>query len=409
MASKPKVPFALHQSVTALANFDVPFGLDVALSPDGALVAVNSGEWGDRRLLLIDVASGAVRDGLPQGHRRYELLPSWSPDGQRWVISAGEGDPGKAAGVLTVGERDSGTLKTLHTPKFQYCSRNSQARPSPIVEWAEDSATLVQRTTTRDERNGLFTVDVATGSVRERWLAKGHCDVMAHTISTHGSTRRLYALCGDPGELSGLLWFDGESEKPSGRLPWVFGLRLIATKHGVWALGHPGYCFWVAETKATKVLSARESRKARLEALAGRAKAAWDVDYLNNYAPRDLDPAGTYNIAYGRNGAAAANQTPTLTDGARCFENDLFWETAFAAPFGEDGEDGVVVSDGVGVWKWRATDEGLEQVLLADDLQKSTHRGCRIVGLSAAKDTVAVLWKKDARGAKSVVSLLKVR
>lgn len=405
MASKPKVPFALHESVTVVANFDVPYCVDVALSPDGAIAAVNAAQWSERRLLLIDCKTGAVRDGLPQKHRRYELLPSWSPDGKRWAICAGEGSPAEPTGVITVGDRD-GVTQTLTTPRLRCGTINSQARAAPVVEWAEDSATLVQRTTTRDERNALFFVDVASGRTRELWLDRERCDVFAHTISSHEQKRRVYALSASPGALAGLLWFDGESGAPSGALSWVFGVRLVATKRGVWAFGRPGYCFWVGETEAKEVVSARESREARLDVLAKRAKAKWDVDCVNKSFPRYLDPATTYNIACGRDGAAIGNQTPPPAKGMRCFENDLFWETSFAAPWGEDG---VVVSDGVGVWRWAATDGGLDQVLLADDVQKSTHRGCRIVGLSAANDLVAVLWRKDATGAKGVLSLLKVR
>ena len=43
--------------------------------------------------------------------------------------------------------------------------------------------------------------------------------------------------------------------------------------------------------------------------------------------------------------------------------------------------------------------------VIVDDVQRATHRGARIIGLSVGADTLALLWKKDARGDDVVLSL----
>jgi len=84
----------------------------------------------------------------------------------------------------------------------------------------------------------------------------------------------------------------------------------------------------------------------------------------------------------------------------RCFENELLWETAFAGLLGDD----AAVSDGVAVWRC-GRGAAVTRDLLVEDAARSTFRGARIIGLSTAGDTLALLWKKDARGDKTVLSL----
>ena len=50
----------------------------------------------------------------------------------------------------------------------------------------------------------------------------------------------------------------------------------------------------------------------------------------------------------------------------------------------------------------------ITRTLLADDVQRATHRTARIAGLSTAGDTLALLWKRDARGAATALSLFEV-
>jgi hypothetical protein len=45
---------------------------------------------------------------------------------------------------------------------------------------------------------------------------------------------------------------------------------------------------------------------------------------------------------------------------------------------------------------------------LVDDVQRATYRTARIAGLSTAGDTLALLWKRDARGAATALSLFEV-
>lgn len=92
---------------------------------------------------------------------------------------------------------------------------------------------------------------------------------------------------------------------------------------------------------------------------------------------------------------------PEPAAGVRCFENELLWETSFAGLLGDD----AAVSDGVGVWLWRDDGAAVTRDLLVEDAARSTFRVARIIGLSTAGDTLALLWKKDADGDKTVLSL----
>ncbi|MEZ4391166.1 MAG: hypothetical protein R3A48_08725 [Polyangiales bacterium] len=85
----------------------------------------------------------------------------------------------------------------------------------------------------------------------------------------------------------------------------------------------------------------------------------------------------------------------------RTFEHELFWETSYAARLGDDD---VVISDGIAVFLWREGDAGVTRTRLVEDVARCTHRAARVVGLAARGDTLAVLWKKDALGAKTVLS-----
>jgi hypothetical protein len=83
----------------------------------------------------------------------------------------------------------------------------------------------------------------------------------------------------------------------------------------------------------------------------------------------------------------------------------MLWETSYADRFGDDD---AVVSDGVAVALWRDDGAAITRTLLADDVQRATHRTARIAGLSTAGDTLALLWKRDARGAATALSLFEV-
>ncbi len=132
---------------------------------------------------------------------------------------------------------------------------------------------------------------------------------------------------------------------------------------------------------------AAEARKARAEALRLRASAILDFQYLD------------YLERVPRRRRAAVEPAA----GVRAFEHELFWETSYA---GRMGDDDLAMGDGVAVYLWRDRGATLDRTLLVDDAQRCAHRTARIVGLSTAGDTLCLLWRKDASGAKTVASLI---
>jgi hypothetical protein len=83
MAPRPKVPFTLHPAAKLRSNLDLPQATEVALSPDGAIAGVVTGEWGRRRLALHTLATGAVTEAIPEGPQQSFEHLTWSRDGQR--------------------------------------------------------------------------------------------------------------------------------------------------------------------------------------------------------------------------------------------------------------------------------------------------------------------------------------
>jgi TolB protein len=58
-----------------------------AWSPDGRTIALSSGRFGRRSILIVDVESGAVRDLPPPPDVQLTRGLSWSPDGQTLALS----------------------------------------------------------------------------------------------------------------------------------------------------------------------------------------------------------------------------------------------------------------------------------------------------------------------------------
>jgi hypothetical protein len=248
-----------------------------------------------------------------------------------------------------------------------------------------------------DDRRALVHIALPDGAVRAQWLDAAEGDIYAHAFTDDGT---LYTLTGDPGDVSGLVSYAPGSDRPTARVPWVFGVALLPAAVGLWALGIPRYAFRVSPGPATDFARDAQPCLDRADALAARANAAWDKQHTAWVRDRVASDQVTFNYHVDRS-TLSTGSTPPPTDGVRGFENELFWETSYAAPHGDD----VVVSDGVGVWRWRDDGTTIARTLLIDDVQRSTHRGARIIGLSVGADTLALLWKKDARGEKTVLSL----
>jgi hypothetical protein len=335
----------------------------------------------------------------------YEL-PVWSTDGARWAVGAAQWSEQEQKGLVTVGELGaSAPLCTIETPAYSWCTRNNQRRPSPMLAWEPGGRGLVQRSIRRDERNAIISIDLKKRSADAVWIHEDECDVMAHAV---GEDLSRYALCASPGARAGLARYAAGASEPSERWEWVFGGQLVATASGLWALGYSGYAFFLGPGPARPAQRARKEREARRRALSARAKTKWDVEYIDGGIPQHIDPTTSVIVRGTRSTFAGADGDPMPTEGVRCFETELLWESTDASSL-DHGTDELVVSDGVAVWKWSLTKKGVERALLIDDLQRCTHRNARIAAISAANRTLAVVWKKDALGERCVLSLFTVR
>jgi hypothetical protein len=407
MAGKPTAPFALADGVTLRKNIELGSVSDLSLSADASIAAVASATWKHRELSLLELATGERTAMIPAaGVQPMYELPVWCTDGARWAVSAAQWSDQEQRGLVTVGELGaSAPLCTIETPAYSWCTRNNQRRPSPLLSWEPDGSGLVQRSIRRDERNAIISIDLKKRSADALWLHEDECDVMAQAV---GDDRSRYALCASPGTRGGLARYAAGAAQPSERWEWVFGGQLVATASGLWALGYSGYGFFLGPGAARPVQRARKEREARRRTLAARAKTKWDVEYITDGIPQHIDPTSSVIVRRTRSTYASVDGDPTPTEGVRCFETELLWESTDASSL-DRSTDELVVSDGVAVWKWSLTKKGVERALLIDDLQRCTHRNARITAISAANRTLAVVWKKDALGERCVLSIFTVR
>ncbi len=396
MAPRPKVPFALHPAAKLRVNLDLEQATDVALSPDGAVAAVVSGPYGRRHLALRALATGAVDVAVDASAGLNLDHAVWSRDGRRWAVGGPRFEGDVQRGVVVSGERGRASVVTATTPLYGLISRNNLARPQAALTFAPSGDHLTQRASMND-RNALFDADVATGAVDERWLADDEADVYAHAYDADGT---LYTACADPGDAAGLAWYPPGAKAPAGRLRDVFGVTILAARTGLWVLGMPQYAFRVGPGPARPIALAKEERLGRAEMLRARASTKWDQSHCDWMLEGVRSNRTAFNYRVDPV-TIRGGSPPEPSDGVRCFETELLWETSFAGLLGDD----VAVSDGVAVWLWRDDGAAVTRDLLVDDVTRSTFRGARIVGLSTAGDTLALLWRKDARGEKTVLSL----
>lgn len=402
MAPRPKVPFALHPAAKLRQNIEIANGYECALSPDGTVAAVIRAGWSGRSLEFHTLATGAVETALPEVSNAYLESVVWSRDGRRWAVSSLRFEDQTRLGDIRVGERGRDGLRcTATVPHYCAVLRNALARPSPVLAFSPSGDGVVVRVSGGDRSSALMHVSLPDGAVRAQWLSSEESDLYAHAFTDDGT---LYTASADPGDASGLAWYAPGAERPTGRLPWVFGFSILPTAKGLWVTGMPRYAFRVAPGPAAPIAPSVPPRSERAEALRARASVKWDQNHLDMLLARVAAGNESYNYRVGPS-IWGTGSAPPPTEGMRCLENDLFWETSFAARLGDDD---VVISDGVSVWRWRDDGTTLTRDLLADDAQRCTMRSPRIIGLSAAGSTLALLWKKDANGAKTVLSLFDV-
>ncbi len=401
MATRLKVPFALHPALNLRSNITIADGSEAVLSPDGTTAGVIRGGYGQSCLELHTLATGAVEVVLPaQSAHGIEHLV-WSRDGRRWAVGQLRFEGNDRNGMVFIGERGRADLLSVaRTAAYGGVTLNAQARPSPLLAFSPDAERVVLRVC-GDDRNALMHIAAATGAVREQWLDPSEQDVFAHAFADDGT---LYTACAWAGDTAGLAWYPPGAAGPAGRLAWPHGLVIVPTGRGLWTLGNPSCCFRVAPGPAMPVVAAVPSRRERVEALRARASTRWDQEYLDQVLQRLTEGPPTLDYHPSRNEVQGGAELPRQS-GFRVLEHELSWETSFASRLGDDD---LVVSDGVGVWRWHDDGASLARELLVDDTQRCTHRAPRIIGISTAGDTLALLWKQDARGAKTVLSLFDV-
>lgn len=393
MAPRPKVPFALHPAMRLRDNLELDHAREATLSPDGATLAVlREASWAGS-LALHDLATGAVDVVVPPTPNLSHAV--WSRDGRRLAVTHFEYEGNGRFGVVTLRERGRAEpVCVARTEDYGGMTLNDLARPSPLVALSADGERAVLRVCAGNDRNALIHVTVATGAVRAQWLDPETLDLCAHAFTDDGT---LYTASGFSGTHGGLAWYGPGDESPAGRNPWPTGFVIVEGARGLWVLGSPRYCFRLGEGPAGTAAHAGPLAKARIETLRARASVRWDQAYLDRQLER-LDERFGYRES--REVARGGVELEPVA-GMRCLAHEVVWETSLAARLGDDD---VVVSDGVGVWRWRDDGSSLTRDLLVDDTQRCSPRARRIIDLSVAGDTVALLWQKDAKGEKTVLS-----
>lgn len=385
MAPRPKVPFVLHPAARLRGNLDLAHGAEAVLSPDGATLAILHGDWSSRQLDLHRLADGAVETVLPPSPDLPITHFTWSRDGRRWAVVSGRHAGDVQRGVVQVGEVGwAGLLCRADLSEYSAVTRNALARPASTLAFSPDGDRVVVRVSGR-VREGMFFVGLPDGAVHEAWSSRDGVYRFAHAFADDGT---LYVAGGSAGPPDGVaVYAPGATTRHAG-LPDPHGFALVNAARGLWVVGAPRFAYRLGDGAAQPCAGAAEARLARAEALRLRASAKWDVQYLDYL----LDRVGREEHAP-REGAA----------GVRAFEHELFWESSYA---GRLGDDDLAIADGVSVYLWRDRGATLDRTLLIDDAQRCAYRTARIVGLSTAGDTLCLLWKKDASGAKTVASLL---
>lgn len=390
MPPKPKVPFELHPAARLVSNTEIAQGVEVALLPDGSL-GVLRGDWNSRQIELHPAGGGEVETLLAPDPSRPIAHVAWSDDGRRWAGVAGRFAGEERPGEVYAGERGRAELLCVATlEEYGSVTRNSLPRAASTVIFSPDGASVVVRVSPRDRRDHLVEVDVSTGGSRLLPIERLNTYLYAHAFDRDGT---LFAVTADPGISGGLWWFPPGVRDRAGQSPSPVGFALLPAPRGLWVVGAPTRAFRLGKAVPARATTDAAARVERAELLRARASVKWDqnyLDYVVENARRDLALGESSVVSH-----AAPGET------LRTFEHELFWETAYAARIGDDD---VVITDGIAVFLWREGEAGVTRTRLVEDVARCTHRAARIVDLVARGDTFAVLWKKDAVGAKTVLS-----
>lgn len=393
MAAKPRVPFELHAAAKLLANVEIAHGIEVELLPDGAF-AVLRGDWNAWQIELHGPAAGELTTLLEPARGRGLARFAFSADGRRWAAVASRTDGTSTYAELCVGERGrSEPLCVARLDEYETVTRNALPRAASTLAFSPGGERVVVRLAPRGGGARLVDVMIPGGELRERALDGVNAMLFAQAFAPDGT---LFAVAAESGAHAGLRWFPPGVTDRTGASAHPYGFALLPAPRGLWVLGAPRYAFRVGSGAPGAVETATEARRDRIEQLYNRASVAWDKRYLGHMMQSPSRPTPE---------PAAAELRPRA-ERTRVFENELLWETAYAARIGDDD---ALVSDGVAVYLWREGAGGFSRTLLIDDTQRCTTRALRIIGISARGDSFAVLWKKDAVGAKTVLSRFELK
>ncbi|MDP3278669.1 MAG: hypothetical protein Q8Q09_25995 [Deltaproteobacteria bacterium] len=396
MASKSKVPFALHSTVRLAGSMAVPDGSRVSLSSTGAIALVQRGGMlGGAASIRPSLDANPVwqRDAPDKG---WWDSVCWSRDGSRWAAAHERWEGDQRRGGVVVGDAASGKIvREVDLPTGAPITLNQQGKSGALVAFSPDGSTLAWRGT--DGEQGLLTLlDVATGRVTSQQLPQGEHDLFAHAFSDDGA---LYTVSSDIAEQGGTARWSAGATSVDRRWDWAAGCAIVSARRGVWSLGVNGVVWRVGDEHGGAFVAAKERRLARARALRARATHKWDVGFLDHEIARIERDERTFcwetNTDRARWGPA-----PEALEGARCFDSELLWECGAAARVDDDS---IVVTDGVSVLLFRQRDGQLPCEVLLDDVERCSPRVRRIVDVSVAGSSLAVLWKKSASA--SVLSL----
>jgi hypothetical protein len=396
MASKTKVPFALHDTVRLSGSMAIPDGSRVSLSPTGAIAIVQRGDmFGGAASIRPSLEANPVWQRDAQAKGWWDSV-CWSLDGSRWAAGFERWEGDQRRGGVVVGDAASGKIvREVDLPTGAPVTINHQGKSAALVAFSPDASTLAWRGKEGDQ--GLVTLlDVGSGRVTSTQLPQGEHDLFAHAFSDDGA---LYTVAWSIAEQGGTARWSADGTSVDRRWDWAAGCAVVPSRRGVWSLGTQGVVWRVGEEHRGAFVPAKERRLARTRALRERATHKWDVSFLDHAIARIERDERSFcwetNTDRARWGPA-----PESMEGARCFDTELLWECGAAARVDDDS---IVVTDGVSVLLFRERDEQLPCEVLIDDLERCSPRVRRIVDVSVSGSTLAVLWKKSASA--SVLSL----
>jgi hypothetical protein len=402
-SSSVRLPqFTVHRALTPTGAFHVDgYVRDLALSPAGDVVAVVDL---DGRLRLFNAQDGSE---LHRGALSNEPASSsaFSTDGQRIAVMSN---------VLVKGSTFNTALAVYDVASGARLTRieipgHGGTRPA----FGSDASRVFFARGEHEKDNELVAVDVATGAVTNIEVPTRATTVSAVAVAD----ARVFVVLLNPGERSGLHWFEERSLSPLGNVEWPSGASIVVGAHGAWAVGHEGWA-WRVDYRAiesgnavaprgerARWAAAEKVRKARRRELMSRAKSANDRVYLAQTGELD-DLRVTYHFYMG----CKVEPHPQAKPGVRSHRHLEPWAIEEGIGLGDD----VIVRDPARVALWRerlsgGNAGGLDVIPLVEDMSRAS-RTARIQFIAGPTrdDVIAFGWRKSVMTGAIEVALMKI-